>query len=536
MLKQWSRYIGIFGAVFLGFGFISILVFALMGSAFGSALFGLLMAQMVAGIVGIAIFLVYSTRDAFSMAIRNKSTIFGIIGGIFLLGLLITANVASHTELGHMRFDTTKNKIHSLSKATRDTLSSLPQKIEIVGFLPSGNEQRAYLTDIADKYVRESDQVALQIIDPDQDPMALEEYGAASSEILVRNAATKKIKKLTGLTEQDITTAIRRVVSTDTKTIYFLQGHGEGALDQDQVANSLSFAKIYLENEGYQVKPLNLSTQTEVPNDANIIVAFGATRTLPDTEVKALQDYLKRGGSLVLGQDPIVSPTKDKLVATGWEPLLEEYGLEFKNNILLEYQVALLRGKVINLQLTVTDYLDHPITKALTAQHVSEFSVAQPVYQLGTYQGSAKRTALFNTSENSWAETNIGSIFKTRKPSPTNDKKGPLPLAQIAEWKISKDLKEKISDEGKLVVFGDADFATNQRFQSGYNRDVFLNVFNYLGGEERQTSIRPKTWTTSTMELSDTQRNFVVYSSLFFVPQLIVLLGMMLWVYRRNRS
>lgn len=111
-----------------------------------------------------------------------------------------------------------------------------------------------------------------------------------------------------------------------------------------------------------------------------------------------------------------------------------------------------------------------------------------------------------------------------------------MPIGQLAEWKTSDTVKDARSPQGRLIVFGDSDFGNNQLIQTSYNRDLFLNTFNYMAGDEAALSIRPKTWTTSTLEIDQMQRTFIYYSSLLVVPQLILMLGLIIWMLRRARA
>jgi ABC-type uncharacterized transport system involved in gliding motility auxiliary subunit len=224
------------------------------------------------------------------------------------------------------------------------------------------------------------------------------------------------------------------------------------------------------------------------------------------------------------------------LLPSGLEPLLEKYGLQIKPSIILERQVQLLRGQVITSKLAAADYAKHRITDRLTGQSVTEFALAQPILSKADYKGDAKRSVLVSTSANAWAETDIGSMLLKQKPSAASEKPGALPIGQISEWPIPSTTKNAISQQGRLIVFGDSDFGANGLIQGGYNRDLFLNTFGYLGGEEISVTIRPKTWTTSTLEIDMPQRRFIYYASIFIIPEFIMGLGFIIWLLRRSRA
>ena len=46
--------------------------------------------------------------------------------------------------------------------------------------------------------------------------------------------------------------------------------------------------------------------------------------------------------------------------------------------------------------------------------------------------------------------------------------------------------------ETRLVVVGDSDFAANAYLGTGGNRDMFLNIVNWLAQQENMISVRPR--------------------------------------------
>ena len=528
-MKNIARFLGGLGFIFLIFGGVASLLFQ--GKFRIAGYFELLL-----GVAGVAVFLFYYVGDAFTAISRKKDAIFGIIGVGMVFLVLIGANVIARSQWGERKFDTTTNRIHSLSPDSVALVRNLTHPITIAAFFPEGARELDLLRDLVGKYTYESSQIKLSMYEPDKEPAKLQDYDAHSGEIVVRNETTKKSIKLTSLSEQDVTSAIKRVLSVQAKTVYFLQGHGEGDIEDDKTGQGLFIAKMLLQNEGFNVQALNLAAKPEIPKDASIVIAWGAQRPVTKTETDALSAYLEEGGTLVLSQDPLVAPTKDRLTPSGFEPVLEKYGLEFKPSIVLEYQIQLLKGRVINAKLAVTNYGKSPITSKLGNQSVTEFFLVQPVAQKDGYKGLATRTEILSTSENSWSETDIGSIFVSQRPTNAGKKAGPLPIGQLAEWKTSDTVKDARSPQGRLIVFGDSDFGNNQLIQTSYNRDLFLNTFNYMAGDEAALSIRPKTWTTSTLEIDQMQRTFIYYSSLLVVPQLILMLGLIIWMLRRARA
>lgn len=86
----------------------------------------------------------------------------------------------------------------------------------------------------------------------------------------------------------------------------------------------------------------------------------------------------------------------------------------------------------------------------------------------------------------------------------------------------------------RLVVIGDADFATNSAVRSAGNGDLFQNVVSWLAEEEDLISIRSQEAKTSTLLLSNAQHRFNFYSSVIILPLAILTVGLTVWRRRRR--
>jgi ABC-type uncharacterized transport system involved in gliding motility auxiliary subunit len=90
---------------------------------------------------------------------------------------------------------------------------------------------------------------------------------------------------------------------------------------------------------------------------------------------------------------------------------------------------------------------------------------------------------------------------------------------------------------GRLVVIGDADFASNGVLSSVSggigNVDLFMNSIGWLAQEEALISIRPKEAVDRTVLMTPPQARAVIYSSILFLPGLVLLAGAYIWWKRR---
>ncbi|MCS6926031.1 MAG: hypothetical protein NZ578_09035, partial [Candidatus Binatia bacterium] len=92
----------------------------------------------------------------------------------------------------------------------------------------------------------------------------------------------------------------------------------------------------------------------------------------------------------------------------------------------------------------------------------------------------------------------------------------------------------------RMVVYGDSDWASNARLSLLGNKDLFLNTVQWLAGEERLITQRPKNEETaprlSTVFLTARQNRTLFWLSVVVEPAVILLVGVAVAVYRRRKT
>jgi hypothetical protein len=103
---------------------------------------------------------------------------------------------------------------------------------------------------------------------------------------------------------------------------------------------------------------------------------------------------------------------------------------------------------------------------------------------------------------------------------------GPLSLGVAAS-------RTEGDKSARLVVIGNSSFAENQWIGLQHNGDLFFNAVDWLAQDENLISIRPKSATSRRMVLTEGQAASLRWIEMFFLPGIVILVGILIWWKRR---
>jgi ABC-type uncharacterized transport system involved in gliding motility auxiliary subunit len=467
-----------------------------------------------------------SAKDSLKTFLGERSTKYGASAAaysVIFFAILVLVNYLSTRH--YHRFDVTEAGVYSLSPQSQSVLRGLEKPLEVHAFVEAGTDPQ--LRELLDSYRYASDQVSYRIIDPDKQPDLAERFQITTIPAIHLQYGDQT-NVVTRISEEDLTNGLIKVSRSERKVVYFLEGHGQPDIDGLQDPRGYGQIKLALENESFEVKKLVLSPDTAVPNDASLLVVAGAERSLLEHEIQLIDAYLKKGNHALFLLNPRATPE----LAT----YLEQWGVEVGNNVIVDEQIQLLKGRTFTLTPFVTTYGDHPITQELGRRGsatLTAFGISRSVEPKPNGRQGEALLCLAKTSPNSWAEYDIEGVFQKQTARlDEQDRKGPICLA-VAVTANLKEMGAEQDGEARLVVFGNAVFANNQFLGQYFNRDLLLNSMNWLIGEEGLISVRPRTLRASRVQFTAEQGTLIFYLSVLILPEILLIAGLAVWWQRR---
>lgn len=469
------------------------------------------------GVILLAISVLLNPGQARQMLTGRQARYGGnaVLLSITFLAILGMVNFLSSRH--HKRFDLTAEKQFSLSPQTIQVVKGLSAPVKITSFMRGGFNQQ--LEDLMTEYKYYSDMIEFEAIDPDMKPSVAREYAISSYDTIVYESEGRRQDGF-GTEEQDVTTSLIKVTDAEPKAVYFLTGHGERSID-DFGQEGLGYLKQALERDSYQVRSLNLAITDTIPSDIVALVIARPTQRLLDHERNTILRYLMGAGKGLIVQDPGLPEDLSEI--------LTAYRVKLNGDVIIEPNSSLLGDPGSPV---VQRYPYSIITQDLPMTIYPQAQSIQIIDDVDTPGFSA--SPLVQTTSSSWGETDFTN--PAVRYDADQDNPGPLNIGVTVESPaplMPDEAATKTSTNSRLVVFGDSDFLGNAFISSPGNQDLALNAINWLAEQEDLVSIRAKDVEQRQLILTASQARVVMYSSIIFLPLVVLALGVAIWWNRR---
>ncbi len=449
---------------------------------------------------------------------QTKYTAYATTYILIILAALALANFLANRY--NKSLDATANKRFSLSDQTKKIVGNLKQDIQIQYFdRPTGMTTGK---DLLDRYAILSPKVHVEYIDLLKKPqMARAANISREGAAVITNGAKKEEAKT--FDEEGITGALIRTMKGGERTVCVATGSGEHRLE-DTTTEGLGDFQALVQKDTYKVKSFNMLEKAEIPADCTTAVFAGPTGDYVQPAVDAIKKYIEGGGRALFMLDPPLKLGRREISDNeAFTNLLAGWGVTVDKDLVLdENPIGQMAGLGPEVPI-IMSYEPHPIVNDLTGT-ATGFPIARSLeIKNGDKTSVAK---LLSTSRNSYSTYNLSSA--EIRIDPTKDKKGPFPLAAAGTYNTGKE-----NSQGRFVVVGNSRWASNYFLRFNGNRNLLLNMLNWLSSDEDLISIRPKEQEDRRISLNKAQFFTLRAVSQFFLPLIVVICGIMVWWRRR---
>lgn len=476
-------------------------------------------------VIGLAIFAVLDPGKV-RQALTGRQARYGSNALVVTLAVLGILGVITYVAYNNdKRWDLTEDQTNSLAPETLDALGKLAEPVSVQAYYTSRTSTDSTRL-LLENYERNSDgKLSFEFIDPEADPIAAQNAGITQDGTIVLSMGERR-QQVTFADEQRLTNALVKLISGETKILYFLTGHGEKS-PEDSSESSYSTAKTKLEAKNYSVKMLNLLTDSVIPEDADALIIAGPTDPILAGEMELIGAYLDNGGAAIIMEDPSVltnmGGTEDVITAY----LSQVWGIELGNDIVLDPN-----GQQLVQQALIAvggAFASHAIVPAELQSQIFLFQGARSV-SAAESTASSTQVEVIKTGDQAWAEKDfVGLAEGTINPDEGVDIVGAVPVVTTGM---------NTATNGRIVVVGDSDFASNT-FQTAYgNPDLFINMVDWVVGQESLINLTPKSQTTRTLNLPAIPyfTGIMYLVAIVLLPGAALVAGIVVFIRRRRKG
>jgi hypothetical protein len=447
------------------------------------------------------------------------------------LSIVILANLALFRHDAHL--DLTHEKAFTPSEEAREVIRGLSEQVEIAYFYQKQNQAARALGDMLRQLERQNPNFRVQLIDADQNPALASSLGVRTYNSAVLRIGERRVEVIT-TDDREIALGVLRLQRKRQVVICFAAGHGEYDIDNFEFhthfegshnhshdvsgtgvvqmeQHGLGRLRRAIEKLGLVARKISFATGQPIADDCAAIVEANPRTPYSAGETEVLRRYLERGGSAMFLIEP--DYTLDDSLAT----LLASAGIRVRDGVIVDPTEHYFTDEQM---IAVARYGPHPATRGLA---LSFYPGARPL-ELVPAAGVQVAPLVASSADSYVIANRLGDQLKA--------KSGPR-ASQIIAIAAEGRMGGLPAGTFRMVVAGDADFASNSFFPYLANSDAVLAEIAWLTREERAPAMRPPVEVLPSVTLTGEQMRSIFLVTVLLMPGLIAVAGGAMWWWRR---
>lgn len=502
--------------------------------------------------------------------LNTKKLKYGTLATVFtviVVAIVVAINLIAQdvTERFDLTMDLTDNDIYTVSQDTIDYLEDLDQKVEITVLADeSAFENNAIYfkqaSEVIKKYALYSDNISVNFIDMNKNPTIVSKYNdiykgdLAEGDIVIFRESTSdedsdriKVLSLSNLfttstdnygnttvtqsnAEQELTSAVMYVTDANPKKAVLVSTD----MPTSVYASAQSLLKM-LNSNGYDLEEVDLLTSDLDIENTDLLLILSPLNDFNNAVIEKISDYLYNDGKL--GKNVLYMANYDQNKTDNIDAFLEEWGLSVGDSYIAETNTSASQNvTVYGLGYTIRSSIG-VIANDDYADLVSDTTLPiavplpRPIETLWETNGDRETSVILTTSSTSALVPRDASDDFDISTAVT----GMQNVMAMGSKYIFDDNNEKVTSN--VMVMGSA-FMSDIYITSdtSYNNGEFiLNSVNKMTGKSSGITIVPKSLSISTISIDDTQVTAIRTVVMFVIPLVIVAIGVVVYVRRRNK-
>jgi gliding-associated putative ABC transporter substrate-binding component GldG len=508
------------------------------------------------------------------------------VGIIFII--LVLLNFVSVRLFG--RLDFTKQKLFTLSEASKSLVGSLDDRVTIKAYFtddlpaPYNNNRRALLDQLNEYKAYAKGNLQYEFISPTGEKGEQEAQQQGIPPIQVNTIKEDKVELIRGYMglvflyedkkevipvlqnpstlEYDISGTIKRLTSRSHKKIGFLGGQGEPGLNE---FNGLQ----QLVGKQYELTAVDVSKGEAIPADVAALIIMAPNTKFSERAKYEIDQYIMRGGRVAFLLNKVDANLQQRFarpLELNLEDLLETYGLRINPDLVRDAQCANITIRQEQFGFQIQSQVPFPYLPVVGKFSAGNMMVKDLKSVILFFASSVDTTqlapkglhaeVLMASSDQSGRQSGFIMLDPLQRFAQTDFGEKGIPLAILVTGKFSSAFAGKpvpadtgsvvapaqgatltSSPETRVVLVGDGDIARDQYARGSPDNLTFTaNMIDFLVDDAGLISIRSKDVSLPPLDqVSDGTKQFIKYGNLVLPPLLVLAFGFIRWQMRKTR-